>query len=68
MKETKPLLATGMWTVAYFPDMLERHLALKKKFPDRGETRAQPYEGITDLRPETKDLLKYYATARKAAE
>ena len=68
VKETKPLLATGMWTVAYFPDMLERHLALKKKFPDRGETRAQPYEGIADLRPETKALLKYYDTARKAAE
>ena len=68
LKETKPLLATGMWSVAYFPDMLERHMALKKKFPDRTETRAKPYEGIANLRPETEALLEYYYLARKAAE
>ena len=68
LKETKPLLATGMWSVAYFPDMKERHMALKKKFPDRTETRAEPYEGIANLRPETLELLKYYNAARKAAE
>jgi arylsulfatase A-like enzyme len=68
LKETKPLLATGMWSVAYFPDMRERHMALKKKFPDRTETRGTPYEGIANLRPETKELLKYYNSARKAAE
>jgi arylsulfatase len=67
VKETKPLLATGMWSVAYFPDMLERHMALKKKFPDRKETHGTPYEGIANLRPETKALLEYYYTARKAA-
>ncbi len=68
LKETKPLLATGMWSVAYFPDMKERHMALKKKFPDRTETHGVPYEGIANLRPETKELLKYYNAARKAAE
>jgi len=68
VKETKPLLATGMWSVAYFPDMLERHMALKKKYPDRKETHARPYEGIANLRPETRALLEYYYSARKAAE
>jgi len=68
VKETKPLLATGMWSVAYFPDMRERHMALKKKFPDRKETHARPYEGIANLRPETRALLEYYYSARKAAE
>jgi arylsulfatase len=57
-----------MWSVAYFPDMRERHMALKKKFPDREETRGKPYEGIANLRPETKALLKYYYAARKAAQ
>ena len=57
-----------MWPVAYFPDMPERHMALKKKFPDRTETRAKPYEGIANLRPESKALLEYYYTARKAGE
>jgi len=68
LKETKPLLAKGMWSVAYFPDMKARHMALKKKFPDRAETSGQPYEGIANLRPETKELLKYYETAQKAAK
>jgi arylsulfatase A-like enzyme len=68
LKETKPLLAPGMWSVAYFPDMKARHMALKKKFPDRAETSGQPYEGIANLRPETKALLKYYDTAQKAAK
>ena len=68
LKETKPLLATGMWSVAYFADMRERHEALKKRFPDREETRAKPYEGIANLRPETEALLEYYFAAQKAAE
>ncbi len=68
LKETKPLLATGMWSVAYFPDMRERHEALKKKFPDRTETHAEPYVGIANLRPETQELLEYYHSAREAAE
>lgn len=67
LKETKPLLATGMWSVAYFPDMKARHMALKKKFPDRKETHGTPYEGIANLRPETEALLEYYYTAQKAA-
>jgi hypothetical protein len=43
-------------------------MALKKKFPDRGETHAEPYEGIANLRPETKQLLEYYNSAQKAAQ
>ena len=58
----------GMWSVAYFSDMRERHEALKKRFPDREETRAKPYEGIANLRPETEALLEYYFAAQKAAE
>ena len=43
-------------------------MALKKRFPDRKETFGEPYAGIANLRPETKELLKYYRAARKAAE
>lgn len=68
VKETKPLLAKGMWSIAYFPDMRARHLALKKKFPDRKETFGEPYEGIANLRRETLELLEYYKAARKAEE
>jgi arylsulfatase len=68
VKETKPMMATGMWSVQYFADMKARHMALKKKFPDRNETRGKPYGGIADLRPETEKLLEYYYSAQKAAE
>jgi len=68
LKETKPLLATGMWSVQYFADMRERHMALKNKFPDRHETQGKPYGGIANLRPETKTLLEYYDAAQKAAQ
>ena len=69
VKETRPLLATGMWSVAYYPDLRERHMALRNKYPDRTEpeTRGKPYEEIANLREETKALLKYYESARKAA-
>ena len=46
--------------------MRARHLALKKEFPDRSETRGKPCEGMANLRPETEALLKYYDTAQKA--
>ena len=37
-------------------------MAFKKKFPDREETSARSYEGISNLRPETKAMLdRYYA-------
>ena len=68
LKETKPMLAKGMWSVQYFADMKARHMALKKKFPDRAETHGKPYGGIANLRPETKALLEYYYAAQKAAE
>jgi hypothetical protein len=36
--------------------------------PLRGETRAESYEGIANLRPETKQLLEISFSAQKAAE
>lgn len=52
-RETKPLNVEGMWTVGYFEEMLERHMAFKHKFPNREETTGIPYAGISNLRPET---------------
>ena len=44
--------------------MRERHVAVKKKYPDREETHARPYEGISNLRPETKALVEAYEHSR----
>ncbi len=64
-REEKPLNVEGMWTVGYFEEMRARHMAFKKKFPDREEMHGTPYEGITNLRPETKALVKSYEAAQK---
>ena len=61
-REEKPLNVEGMWTVGYFEEMLHRHMAFKKKFPDRKETAGKPYDGISNLRPETKEFLANYLT------
>jgi len=61
-REEHALNVEGLWTVGYFTSMRERHMAFKKKFPDREETSARSYEGISNLRPETKAMLdRYYA-------
>ena len=59
-REEKPLNVEGMWTVGYFEEMRERHMAFKKKFPDRDEMHGTPYEGISNLRPETKAFVEAY--------
>jgi arylsulfatase len=64
-REEHPLNVEGMWTVGYFTSMRQRHMAFKKKFPDREETHAMAYEGISNLRPETKALLERHYAAQK---
>ena len=67
-RERHPLKTEGMWTVAFFGDMRARHMAFKKKYPDRPETHGIPYAGIENLRPETEALLEAYFTAQKLLE
>jgi hypothetical protein len=54
-----------MWTVGYFEEMRARHMAFKNKYPDRKETAGKPYEGISNLRLETKELLNSYMQAQE---
>ncbi|MEP2531979.1 sulfatase-like hydrolase/transferase [Shimia sp.] len=63
-REEHPLKTQGMWTVAFFEDMLHRHLALKKAYPNREETLGESYAGIDNLRPETLQLLENAALAK----
>ncbi len=60
LREEHPLTVEAMWSVNYFGAMRARHMALKKKFPDREETFAKPYEGVSNLRPETKALVELF--------
>jgi arylsulfatase A-like enzyme len=63
-REERPLNVEGMWTVSYFTSMRDRHMAFKKKYPDREETHARPYEGISNLRPESKALVDAFEKAQ----
>jgi arylsulfatase len=54
----------GPWAGGQFANMLKRHLAYKQKYPDRPPTHGMPYEGIEDLRPETREVLRIFALGR----
>jgi arylsulfatase len=69
-REERPLKVQGMWSVAYFGEMKARHMAFKKRFPDRTEEEISgvPYEGIEDLRPETIELRERFFYAQELAK
>ena len=54
----------GPWAGGQFANMVKRHIAYKKKYPDRPPTYGMPYEGIEDLRPETQEVLRIFALGR----
>ena len=62
-REERPLdsIKYGPWAGGQFANMVKRHMAMKQKFPDRPPTMAMPYEGIENLRPETRELLRIFA-------
>ena len=51
----------GVWAGGQFANMVMRHMAYKRKYADRPPTHGMPYEGIENLRPETKQLLRIFA-------
>jgi arylsulfatase A-like enzyme len=62
-REERPLdsIKYGPWAGGQFANMIMRHMAYKKMYPDRPLPRAMPYSGIENLRPETKEMLRVFA-------
>ncbi len=58
----------GAWGGAKFVRMVQRHLARKKKYPDEGPALGIPYEGIENLRPESKEAVKQFLFMVKTPE
>jgi arylsulfatase len=58
----------GPWTGGQFANMIKRHMATKQKYPDRKGTYGVPYEGIEDLRPETKQMLRIFMAGQPKAK
>ena len=62
-REERPMdsIKYGPWAGGQFANMIMRHMAYKKAYPDRPLPRAMPYTGIENLRPETKEMLRVFA-------
>jgi arylsulfatase A-like enzyme len=50
----------GAWGGAKFVRMIGRHVARKQKYPDEGPALGKPYEGIENLRPESKKAVEEF--------
>jgi arylsulfatase A-like enzyme len=55
----------GAWGGAKFVRMVQRHMARKAKYPDEGPAIGVPYEGIENLRPETKAAVAEFMFMQK---
>lgn len=58
----------GAWGGAEFVRVVKRHMARKQKYPDEPPAFGVPYEGITNLRPETKAAVEAFMFKQKAAD
>ena len=61
-REQRPIdgIKYGPWAGGQFVAMAKRHLALKQKYKDRPPTYGIPYEGIENLRPESKKVVEIF--------
>jgi len=49
-----------LWSGASFQDMIVRHMMTIAKYPHAKLTRGKPYEGIENLRPESKETVETF--------
>ncbi len=61
-RESRPenTVLLSPWAGGQFNAIVARHLVYKKQYPDTPETHAKPYEGIDNLRPESKVLVDLF--------
>ncbi len=58
----------GAWGGAKFVRMIQRHMKRKAKYPDEGPAIGMPYEGIENLRPESKAAVQEFLFMMKTPE
>ncbi len=61
-RESRPIdsIKVSPWAGGQFAGMIQRHMELKRNYPNRPPTHAMPYEGIENLRPETKNIVEVF--------
>ena len=55
----------GAWGGAKFVRMIQRHMMRKAKYPDEGPAIGMPYDGIENLRPESKAAVAEFMFMQK---
>jgi arylsulfatase len=58
----------GAWGGAEFVRIIKRHKMRMKKYPDEGPALGVPYDGIENLRPETKAAVDAFLFKQKASQ
>jgi arylsulfatase len=58
----------GAWGGAKFVRMIQRHLKRKQLYPDEGPATGIPYDGIENLRPESKAAVQEFLFMMKSPE
>jgi len=59
-REEFPQVGIALWSGASFQDMVKRHMMSIKKYPHGKMGYGKPYEGIENLRPETKEVVETF--------
>ena len=59
-REKHPLIGHSLWSAASFQDMVKRHQMSIMKYPHNKLGKDKPYEGIENLRPESKATVEAF--------
>ncbi len=61
-REEKPHIGMALWSGASFQDMAKRHFKTIAKYPHAKLGKGVPYEGIENLRPESKEVAELFSS------
>jgi arylsulfatase len=56
-REEHPMIGIALWSGASFQDMAMRHMMTIARYPNAKLAKGRPYEGIENLRPESKETV-----------
>ena len=59
-REENPHIGIALWSGASFQDMVKRHVMTTAKYPHNKLGKGKPYEGISNLRPESKAVVELF--------
>ena len=63
-REENPQIGIALWAGASFQDMVVRHMMTIAKYPHNKLGKGRPYEGIENLRPESKEIVENFVSWR----